>query len=210
MAISVLGSFYGTQKKGVPPGGVRYPPISEPLIYYGFDLVRWFNFKGFWLPVKQVLNINKKIKTFISLFSLSPVSRLRLYPALFASKPSNSFALFLKSFALFFSLNKTLKSLIPHLRRNPQNPQSPAHPQTLRARRTHNLKSEALLLIQSTGRHRSLAYSLPIHIQISGALISNPTRRRFISSRTTRRCFFSSILNRRRHPQYSGSLFTYD
>ena len=108
------------------------------------------------------------------------------------------------------SLNKTLKSLIPHLRRNPQNPQSPAHPQTLRVRCTHNLKSEALLLLQSARRRRSLAYSLPIHIQISSALISNPTRQHFISSRTTRRHFFYSILNRWRHPQSSGSLFTYD
>lgn len=51
-----------------------------------------------------------------------------------------------------------------------------------------------------TRRRRSLASSFPIQPQIGGALISNPTRWHF----------FSSILNRRHHPQSSGSLFTYD
>ena len=61
-----------------------------------------------------------------------------------------------------------------------------------------------------TRRRRSLISSLPIHPQIGGSLISNPTRRRFNSSRTTRWHFFSTILNRWNHPQSSGSLFTYD
>ena len=61
-----------------------------------------------------------------------------------------------------------------------------------------------------TRRRRSLISSLPIHPQIGSALISNPTRQCFNSSRTTRRHFFSAILNRRNHPQSSGSLFTYD
>ncbi|KAF3975452.1 hypothetical protein CMV_001297 [Castanea mollissima] len=55
-------------------------------------------------------------------------------------------------------------------------------------------------------RRRSLALSLPIHPQISSTLISNPTWRRFISSSTTQKRFFSSILNRRLHPQSSGIL----
>ena len=126
-----------------PKKGVRYPPVSEPLISYGFDLVRWYNFKGFWLPVKQVLNINKKLKhsSRFSAFLLSHVcfstSLLRLLIALFAS------------------LNKTL-----------------------RARRTHNLKSEALLLTQSNSStplsslffqsiFKSAAHSYPI--QLGGA-----------------------------------------
>ena len=112
--------------------------------------------------------------------------------------------------ALFASQNKTLKSLIPHLRCTHKTLRARRTHKTLIARRTHNFKSEVLLLIQSTHWRRSLAYSLPIHIQISGALISNPTLWCFISSRTTQRRFFSSILNRRRHPQSSGSLFTYD
>ena len=61
-----------------------------------------------------------------------------------------------------------------------------------------------------TCRRRSLISSLPIHPQIGGALISSPTRRRFNSSRTTRWHFFSAILNQQKHPQSSGSLFTYD
>ena len=120
------------------------------------------------------------------LFSISPFSRLLLYlPTSFAccclSKQN-------PQIADTTSAAQPTKSSEPGA---PTNPQSPAHPQ--------RLKSEALLLIQSTRRRRSLAYSLPIHIQISGALISNPTRQHFISSRTTRR-----------HPQSSGSLFTYD
>ncbi|KAF3965420.1 hypothetical protein CMV_010387 [Castanea mollissima] len=43
----------------------------------------------------------------------------------------------------------------------------------------------ALFLIQSNSSAPTLASSLPIHPQIGGALISNPTRRRFNSSRTT-------------------------
>ena len=112
------GSFYRTH----PPKkkGVRYPPISKPLIYYGFDLVRWCNFKDFWLPVKQVLYINKKLNHShalfqpLLLFSLSPLSRC--------------FSTSLLRLLVAASLNKTLKSLKPHLRCNPQ---------TLRVRRTH-------------------------------------------------------------------------
>ncbi|KAL4621541.1 hypothetical protein ACB092_06G236100 [Castanea dentata] len=55
-------------------------------------------------------------------------------------------------------------------------------------------------------RRRFLALSLPIHPQIGGALISNLTQQRFISFRMTWRHFFSSILNRQRHPQSSGIL----
>ena len=55
--IYIYGSFYRTPPK---KGGVRYPPISEPLNYCDFDLVRWYNFKECWLPVKQVSYINKK------------------------------------------------------------------------------------------------------------------------------------------------------
>ena len=63
-----------SQKKGV-----RYPPISEPLIYYGFDLVRWCNFKSFWLSVKQVLYINKNLKHSSRFSAFSLVSCLLLY-----------------------------------------------------------------------------------------------------------------------------------
>ena len=116
----------------VPPPkkrGVRYPLISEPLDYCGFNFIRWCDFKDFWLPVKQVLYINKNqtILTLISAFSPSQP---------FLIKQVSFFQPFL-CLLVAASLNKTLKLLIPHLRRNPQNPQSPVHPQTLRARRTH-------------------------------------------------------------------------
>ena len=95
------------------------------------------------------------------------------------------------------SLNKTLKSATQPTKPSepgaPTNPQSPAHSQP-----------------QIGG-----ASSHPIHSSapLSSLFSSNPysnQRRCFIFSRTTRRRFFYSILNRWRHPQSSGSLFTYD
>ncbi|KAF3949955.1 hypothetical protein CMV_024234 [Castanea mollissima] len=91
-----------------------------------------------------------------------------------------------------FGLSRTavgLKTVDTTSAAHPTKPSEPGAPTTSNRRRFFSSNP--------TRRRRSLAYSLPIHIQISGALISNPTRRRF----------FSSILNRRRHPQSSGSLF---
>ena len=131
VAISVLGSFYGTPKKrGCHPGGVRYPPISELLIYYGFDLDRWCNFKSFWLLVKQVLYINKKLKHSSCFSAFSPVSCLLLYLSI-------SFAY---CSVCLSKQNPQIRQLIPHLQRTHK---------ILKAWHTHNLKSEALLLIQS-------------------------------------------------------------
>ena len=99
------------------------------------------------------------------------------------------------------SLKKTLKSLIPHLRRKPTKPSEPSAPTNPQSP-THSQPQ-----IEGASSH-------PIHSSapLSNLFSSNPysNRRRFISSRMTRRRFFSSILNRRRHPQSSGSLFTYD
>ena len=136
-----------------PPkkGGVRYPLISEPLNYCGFNLIRLCDFKDCWLPVKQVLYINKNqtILTLISAFSPSQP---------FLIKQVSLFQPFLR-LLVAASLNKTLKSLIPHLRRNPQNPQSPVHPQTLRARRTHKPSESGAL---TTSNRRRFFSSNPL------------------------------------------------
>ena len=166
------------------------------------------------LSVDVILKIfGYRLNRFVYKQKIKPFSRFLLFQPflLFSLSPFSRLLLYLPTSFACCCLSKQNPQIVDTTSAaNPQNPQSPAHPQTLRVRCTHNLKSEALLLIQSTRRHRSLAYSLPIHIQISGALISNPTRQHFISSRTTRQHFFYSILNRWRHPQSSGSLFTYD
>ena len=143
---------------------VRYPPISEPLIYYGFDLIRWCNFKGFWLPVKQVLYINKKLNHShalfqpLLLFSLSPFSRLLLHlPTSFAR----------------CCLSKQNPQIIDTTSAaQPTNPQSSAHPQThrwyhicgathktLRARRTHKPSESGAL---TTSNRRRFFSSNPL------------------------------------------------
>ena len=121
LSLYLYGSFYRTPPK---KRGVRYPPISELLIYYGFDLVRWCNFKDFWLPIKQVLYINKKLnhshalfQPFL-LFSVSPFSRLLLY------LPT--------SFARCCLYKQNPQIVDTTFAAQPTNPQSLAHPQTHR------------------------------------------------------------------------------
>ena len=128
--------------------GVQYLPIFEPLIYYAFDLVCLCNFKGFWIPIKQVLYINKNLKHSSRFSAFSLVSHLLLYL-------STSFA---HCPICLSKKNPQIRQLIPHLW---------CTHKTVKAQRTHNLKLEALLLSQSTCWRCSLAYSLPIHIQIS-------------------------------------------
>ena len=112
--------------------------------------------------------INKKTKPFSRSFSaFSPFQP-------FLIKQVSLLQPFLR-LVVAASLNKTLKThKTLKSAAQPTNPQSPVHPQTLRVRRTHNLKSEALLLIQSTRRRgaallfhsKSVVHSQP---QIGGA-----------------------------------------
>ena len=134
----ISGSFYHTPSKNRE---VRYPPMSEPLIYYHFDLDRWCNFKGFWLPVKQVLYKNKKLKHSSRFSTFSPFSRLLLYLC-------TSFAY---CSVCLSKQNPQIRQLIPHLRR------------------THNLKLETLLLIQSNS-------SMPLASLFSSNPYSNQRR----------------------------------
>ena len=119
------------------------------LIYYGFDLVRRCNFKDFWLPVKQVLYINKKLNHShaFSFFRLFSFSAFLLSHVCFSTS--------LLHLLVAASLKKTLKSLIPHLRRKPTkpsepsaptNPQSPTHSQPqIEGASSHPIHSSALL-----------------------------------------------------------------
>ena len=161
--------------------GIWYPPKSEPLIQYCFDLDHSCNFKGYQLLVKQVIYISQtkkkqnKTKEKITnqhsstLFSSSVSSSY--YSVSISSSVSSS-----SSSISRLQTKQLLNKPIPTVEELDSGAPTNFNPTQ---RCTHNLKSAA-----------------PLFSFFSSNLTSN------------QRHFFSSILNQRRHPQFSSSLFS--